>query len=104
MGRVDEAVVHARSAVELAPGPRHMQTLARLLAMTGKHCEATELLEIVLAGAPDRYRIRFRLASSLHDCGDNAGALRELNRAREDAAAAKDIEVLGWIDAILSKQ
>ena len=82
-GRADEAVAEFERAA-VTSGPRGPALRAYAYAVTGRHAEATRVLQEILAGSPSDYLPPFHVAMAYAGLGDADLATRWLARACDE--------------------
>jgi len=100
-GRVDEAVVLYRDALEAVPLPEYAARLGETLAVAGRNAEATEAYELVDAMQRlfEANGARTDLETALVDLDQNVDVADALARVRAAYAERRSIEaddVLAW--------
>ncbi len=96
-GRTDEAIEQLLAAVPFDPNDAALfQTLGGAYRAKGDLGAAAGAYRRGLSVAPGSFVMRFDLATVLHEAGDDAGALRELIRARELNRSLGPLDLADW--------
>jgi 4-amino-4-deoxy-L-arabinose transferase-like glycosyltransferase len=100
--RMDAALAELSETLRLDPasGDAH-KYIGIIMGRERRHAEAAVHLRAALAQEPDSYLIRYYLGVTLLNLGKRDEAISLLERARVDAAAAKEGQLLGEIDKVL---
>jgi tetratricopeptide (TPR) repeat protein len=104
-GRVDEALAHARAAVDIRPGdPKVHVNLGAALARKGAADEARASYDRALAIDPANAMAHFDLALLLSEQGRSAESMQQYREVlRIDPTYAKAHSGLGWVLARLGR-